>query len=166
MQSSLDAFQNTTRPNVPLAIRIEAVSGDGDLTLNVNNIVFDPLSSIHVQYMGTGTLTLVNIGSSNTSIKSTPNAGTVTIVTPKVLTVTDLVANSEVRVYEAGTTTELGGVENSGTEFTLTLAENNPIDIRILSIGFQNKAIKNVATTSDVTVVAGQIVDRQYENPS
>lgn len=79
MQTALNALSSTTRPNVPLAIRIEALSGGGDLSLNLSSVTFDANSSIHIQYMGTDTLTIVNAGS-NASIGSTPNGGTITFI--------------------------------------------------------------------------------------
>lgn len=53
-----------------------------------DNITFDPLSSIHVQYTGTGTLTWVNDNGADASIGSTPNGGTLIIADRQTLTVT------------------------------------------------------------------------------
>ena len=164
MQTQVDALASSVRPNEPLCIRVEAVTGNGNITLNADNITFDPLASIHVQYMGTGTLTWVNLNGSDASIGSTPNGGTIVFQTPSVLTVTDLIAGSEVRVYQAGTTTELGGVESSGTSFNLTVSVA-AVDVRILSKPYQVKAVKNISMAGDVSLVAGQVIDRQYENP-
>lgn len=164
MQTQINALASSVRPNKPLCIRINAVSGDGNFTLSANNITFDPLASIHVQYMGTGTLTWINNNGSNASIGSTPNGGTVTFQNPKTITVSDLIAGSEVRIYEAGTTTELGGVETSGTSFALTVSVA-AVDVRILSTIYNIKAVKNISMADDVSLVAGQVPDRQYENP-
>jgi hypothetical protein len=164
MQTQINALASSVRPNKPLCIRINAVSGDGNFTLSANNITFDPLASIHIQYMGTGTLTWINNNGSNASIGSTPNGGTVTFQNPKTITVNDLIAGSEVRIYEAGTTTELGGVETSGTSFALTVSVA-AVDVRILSTIYNIKAVKNISMADDVSLVAGQVPDRQYENP-
>ncbi len=80
MQTALDALASSTRPDETLNIRVEAVTGDGDLTLTADNITHDSNASIHVQYMGTGTLTWINSNGSNASIGSTPNSGTISFV--------------------------------------------------------------------------------------
>ncbi len=165
MQTALDLLANTVRPNEPLCIEIEAVTGDGDLTLDADNITFDPLASIHISYLGTGTLTWKNLNGSDASIVATPNGGTITLVNPATLNITGLVAGSEIRIYTAGTTTELAGIESSGTSFNQSI-EASSIDISILSLGYENKRIKAVDMTSgDVTIDANQQADRQYENP-
>jgi len=65
MQISLDALANNVLVNDPLSIRVETVTGDGTVNLSADNITFDPLSSIHVQYMGTGTLNWTNTNGAN-----------------------------------------------------------------------------------------------------
>ena len=160
-QAGLDALANTVRPDVPLCIRVDVA---GSLTLTADNVTFDPLASIHVQYTGTGTLTWINTNGSNASIGSAPN-GTINLVTPATLTVNDLVAGSEIRFFEAGTTNEIAGVESSGTSFG-TSTQVSAVDIRIMRQGYQYKVVKNVdMTQGNVSVVAGQIVDRQFRNP-
>jgi hypothetical protein len=88
MQTALDAIADTARGNEPLNIRVEAVTGDGDLTLDADNITHSSLASIHVQYMGTGTLTWRNTNGSNASIGSTPGGGTIVFATPVTVSVT------------------------------------------------------------------------------
>lgn len=117
MQTALDAIASTTRPDEPLNIRVEAVTGDGDLTLSADSITHDALASIHVQYMGTGTLTWRNTNGSNASIGSTPNGGTIVFVQPQTLTVTvqdvnDQSAIENARVY---LTADSGGPLPQGT---------------------------------------------------
>lgn len=94
MQTALDALADTARPDAPLCIRVEAVTGDGDLTLIADNITFDALASIHVQYMGTGTLTWVNTNGSDASIGSTPGSGNVVFQTEVNLQLTVLDAST------------------------------------------------------------------------
>jgi len=122
MQTSLDAYASTLRADAPLCIRVSTVTGDGDLTLDANNITFSPLASIHVQYMGTGTLTWKNSNGGDASIGSVPNGGTITFVKPQTLTVTakdasDQSAINGARVYlEADT----GGLLPAGDSVTIT----------------------------------------------
>lgn len=123
MQTALNALADTTRPNSPLAIAIEA-STDGNFELEFDNIQFDPGCSIEIQYLGTDTLTAVNLnGTSIDSTKiSTPNSGVVTIVeaVPITVNVADINTGSAIqgaRVYiTAGATGPLteGAVIFSG----------------------------------------------------
>ncbi len=164
MQTALDAVASTVRANEPLNIRIEAVTGDGTLNLTADSITHDPLASIHVQYMGTGTLNYTNTNGANASIGSTPNGGTINFVNPAVLTVTPLIAGSEVRFYEAGSTSELAGVESSGTSFASSVSSSS-VDVVVHNVGYLNIRVNGVDMSSgDVTVPISQVFDRQYEN--
>lgn len=161
-QAGLDGLASTVRPDVPLCIRVDAA---GSISLTADNVTFDPLASIHVQYTGTGTLTWTNTNGADASIGSTPNGGTINFVNPATLTVSELELNTEVRYYESGTTNEVAGVENSGTSFSSTVGVST-VDIVLISLDFEIKRVANVDMTGgDVTVVAGQFFDRNYENP-
>lgn len=121
MQTALDtAVANSTLPNETLSIEVEAVSGGGDFTLNLDDVIFDDLTSIHVRYNGTvDTLTLVNQGTSNaTAAKcAAPFGGSIEVLAEQTLTVTckdasDLSNIENARVYiEADT----GGPLAAGT---------------------------------------------------
>ena len=91
----------------------------------------------------------------------TDTNGTVTVTT---LNLTGLQANSEVRVFNAGTTTEIAGVENSSTSFTANISANS-VDIVIHSLGFEYQKISGADTTSNLTLPIQQRVDRNYSNP-
>lgn len=161
-QTGLDALANSVLPDCPLCIRVDVV---GSISLVADNVTFDPLASIHVQYTGTGTLTWTNINGAAASIGSTPNGGTINFVNPATLTVADLQPNTEVRLYEAGTEIEIAGVENSGTSFSSTI-QTNSVDVVIVSVEYKIKRITNVdMTAGDVTIVAAQLFDRNYRNP-
>ena len=165
MQTALDAIAGTLRPDEPLNIRIEDVSGGGTLNLSADNITHDPLASIHVQFVGTGTLNYTNTNGSNASIGSTPNGGTLNILNEITLTVEPLIADSEVRIYEAGTTTEVDGIESSGTSFATQIATNS-VDIVIHKEEYEYERFTSVDTsTSDTTIRVTQIFDRNYKNP-
>ena len=88
MQTAVSAYDSTDIGNKTLCIRIEDVSGGGDLSLWSEDLTFDPLASIHIQWMGTGTLEWDNIGTSNATIFSTPNGGDVTISYKNSITIT------------------------------------------------------------------------------
>jgi hypothetical protein len=120
MQTSIDGEADTLGNNVPLDIRVSTVTGDGDLTLTLDNRTFDPLASIHVQYMGTGTLTIVNTNGANASIGSTPNGGTIVFVTEVNVTITckdattgALIENARVYVLDSAENVILNGLTNA-----------------------------------------------------
>jgi len=161
-QSDLNTLSNTLRPDEPLNIRV--ADNGSDLTLIADNITHDSLASIHIQWMGSGRLTYINTNGSNASIISTPNGGVVNIVNPAILNVSPLIPGSEVRVYNAGTTTELAGIENSLTNFSTFIQASN-VDVVILSIGFLNIKVKGIdMTQGDVELPVNQRIDRQYLN--
>lgn len=84
------------------------------------------------------------------------------------LVLTGLQNPTEVRVFDAGTTTEVGGAESvtSGTiTITLDSGEYPAVDISILALGYQNLRLLNVdMTAGNVSIPIQQQLDRQYEN--
>jgi hypothetical protein len=125
MQTSLDALADSVRPDEPLNIRVEEVTGDGDVSLDADNITHNSLASIHVQYLGSGTLTWRNTNGSNASIGSTPNGGTITFATPVNLTITclDAATNAVIEGARVLMEADSGGPLTSGTDI-LTGATN------------------------------------------
>ena len=107
----------------------------------------------------TGTITLSN-GANIVGTRTDTN-GTTTVTT---LTLTGLQSNTEVRVFDAGTTTEVAGVENSGTTFTANLDESS-VDIVLHAIGYEYQKIEGADTTSNLTLPISQRFDRNYRNP-
>lgn len=160
-QTELDALANTVRPDEPLNIRI--VDNGGDLTLIADNITHDPLASIHVQWMGAEVLTYINNNGSNASIISTPNGGTVNLITPAVITAEPLIPDTEVRVYESGTINELGGIESSSTSFSAPVQANS-VDVVILKEDYVYIRVNGIDMTGgDVTLPVSQQFDRNYD---
>jgi hypothetical protein len=83
------------------------------------------------------------------------------------LTLTGLKNPSEVRVFSAGSTTELAGAETiTGGVFQWAYDPDlvSSVDISVLSLGYQNLRFLSVATTGDVGIPVQQVVDRQYQN--
>ena len=116
--------------------------------------------------IGSGTVTLNVSGGTTPSVRSA--GATVNVVSSVTVTLTGLKNPSEVRVFSAGTTTELSGTgaENvtSGTH-NFSVGSGVAVDISVLSLGYQNLRILNYSTTADATLPISQILDRQYENP-
>ena len=109
----------------------------------------------------TGTIT-VNVSGGNIPTYKSDGA-TVVFQTSSTLTLNGLQPNTEVRVYQAGTTTEVAGVENSGTSEAFAISVSS-VDIVLHNIGYLYQRIKNVDTSADQTLPIQQRVDRQYEN--
>lgn len=107
----------------------------------------------------TGTITRLNAGLIVGA--ATDSAGTTTVTE---LTLTGLKANTEIRIYEAGTTTEIDGVENSGTTFTTTTSESS-VDIVVHALGYEYQRLNGVDTSQNLTLPISQRVDRNYRNP-
>lgn len=76
---------------------------------------------------------------------------------------------TEVRVYDAGTTTEIAGTEDvtTGTfQASVDVSAYSSVDISILSLGYQNTRLLGVAVdAAGVSIPVQQQVDRQYLNP-
>ena len=162
-QGGLDALADTLRADSPLCIRVNVA---GNISLTADNVTFDALASIHIEYTGTGTLTWTNTNGANASIGSTPGGGTITFVNPLELTLTNLQNPSEVRVYDAGTTIEITGQENvvAGT-FVGTITVPT-IDIRIVALDYKIVEFYNLTVTQDITIAIEQFFDRVYDNPA
>ena len=118
MQTALDVYASTLRPDAPLCIRVQANTGDTSFALDLDDITFSPLASIHVQYTGTATLTLTNTNGSDCSIVSTPNAGTIVLQTEVTLAITvrDVVTNALIVGARCYIEAAAGGDLATGTE--------------------------------------------------
>jgi hypothetical protein len=91
----------------------------------------------------------------------------VTIAAPTpTVTITGLIAGSEVRIYEANTATEIAGIESSSTTFAFEGGAGDFYDIEILSLGYKNIFIEDYEfPTADGTLPVSQSVERDYLNP-
>lgn len=114
--------------------------------------------------IGTGTVTLNVSGGTVPSVRSA--GATVNVVASTTVTLTGLVANTEVRVYDAGDGSEIAGVENSGTSFAFGDAAANVVDIRIFHVMYEPADIEGYTIPASATSVPiQQQFDRNYENP-
>jgi len=155
-QSGLDVLAGTIRSNAPLCIRVDVV---GDITLTADNVTFDPLSSIHVQYNGTGTLTWVNTNGSNASISSSIGGGSVVIQNEvnlkyRILSVSDSSPIEGVRVLvrDSGSSTILTGTTDSSGEISGTYlhASDEPYTIKGRKVLYQQANSSGTITTEGV----------------
>jgi len=114
-----------------------------------------------------GNITLNITGGGTSPIIRNGLGATTTVVATLTLTLSDIVANSEVRVYTAGTTTELDGIESSSTSFGFDFENGDPnVDIRIFHIDYLPVKLSNFTLpTVDASIPIQQIFDRNYTNP-
>jgi hypothetical protein len=97
--------------------------------------------------------------------------GTTTIQNNKTLSLTNIQEGSEVRIYSAGTTTELDGVDTiSGTStfnYTYTYVAATYVDIVVHHTDYQYYRIDDyLLLDANSSLPIAQIYDRQYYNPA
>ena len=91
------------------------------------------------------------------------------------LTLTGLIAGSEVRIYITGSDaygemgTELAGVESSGTTFSYAYTYNGDkyVDIVVHSLAYEYLRVQNIlVTNANASIPVQQRLDRNYINPA
>ena len=95
----------------------------------------------------------------------TSDGVSVTMTLSTTLTLTGLENNTEVRVYDQGTTTEVAGSENVTSGSFTTGISVSSVDIVIHALGYLNQRLTNVDTSTNRTIPIQQTIDRQYNNP-
>ncbi len=163
-QAGLDAIADTVRDNAPCCIR---VTGSGTIDLEADNVTFDPLASIHVQYTGTGTVNWTNTNGANASIGSVTAGGVLNFINPATLTINGLINGAEVRIYDNETLgdkdydTELDGIEAlSGTSFAYAHDGSvNTIVIQMMKYGYEELIMEQVLGAVDQSITVFPKVD-------
>jgi len=163
-QAGLDAIADSVRDDAPCCIR---VTGSGTIDLTADNVTFNPLASIHVQYTGTGTLNWTNTNGSNASIGSTTAGGTLNFINPATLTINGLIDGAEVRIYDNETLgdkdydTELDGIETlSGTSFAYAHDGSvNTIVIQTMKYGYEELVMEQILGSIDQSITVFPKVD-------
>lgn len=170
--SSPSIFQNCqfNGSNSSHAIRITSAgtysfNGNQFSNFNINNTSG---SAIFNDSGGTVTLNISN-GSTPTYRNST---GSTTIINNTIeIVITGLKDDTEVRIYESGTTNELAGIETvidgsaNNREFAFNISPSTIVDIVIISLLYQNIRINNYTiplTNSSIPIQ--QLIDRYYNN--
>ncbi len=118
-------------------------------------------------YNNSGGSVTLNIGGGGSTPTYRNGSGASTTINNNVtVTLTGLKNPSEVRVYTAGTQTELAGQENvTGGSFAFSVGSGVSVDISILALGYQNQRTLAYSTATDATLPISQQLDRQYANP-
>ena len=158
----LSTFELSSGTTTGHGIKIIA-TGTYSLTgMTFNNFGADGSNTAAI-YNDSGGAVTINVfgGLAPTVRNGTGSSTTVAVLTT--LTLTGLQANSEVRVFEAGTTTEVAGVENSGTTFTANISASS-VDIVIHNIAYEYQKIEGADTSENLTLPIQQRFDRSYQN--
>lgn len=160
------------RVSVPTSITNIPNINSAWYTFDLTQLTIDRLAAgafgIHLERADTGNdQTFKVFRSSNAATGLRPELVITYTVGQPTITITNLQPNTEVRIYNAGTTTELAGIENTtGSTFSSLLPSGTLlVDVVLLSLPFENERIRNVSTSTDVTLSVNQDIDRQYENP-
>jgi hypothetical protein len=113
-----------------------------------------------------GVVVISPTNASNVTTYENSAGSTTTIQSAQItLTLTGLVADSEVRIYSHGTTTELGGVENCTSSFayTYSYAASTYVDIVVHKADYQYYRINNyLLSASNTSLPIAQVFDRVY----
>lgn len=115
------------------------------------------------------TLTVNVVGTANpTTITAT--LGSASISNPKTVTLTGLIADSEVRAYlgtDPATSTEIGGIESSTTSFQFTQNFSGQAGyIQIFHVDYQPVFLSVTYSSSNESIPIQQVKDRQYSRGS
>lgn len=170
MQTTINGLA-TTRPDYPLSVRIETPTDTSNPTFSFDGWDFDAGITEHLEWRGTGTLTILARNGSNFEASKCFSAagGTITIVQDSVLTLTNVPNGAEIRVYDAGTTTEIDGVESETSGSFSTSISNNTttsVDIRVV---FADTVVEEYYAVDlsggDVGIPLSSRTDRTYSNP-
>ena len=178
LRNASATLTGTNTGNMTYEFQIDTGSGyNGSwLTLNGTNLsaqTISPSTGFKLKYRITcatantgNVITHIRIDTDSTLTAQTDNLYP---LATNGLTLTGLKNPTEVRVFDAGTTTEIAGQESvtSGTFTTEIDAGTYPsVDISILSLGYQNTRLLDVdISAGDVSIPVQQVVDRQYLNP-
>jgi hypothetical protein len=111
----------------------------------------------------TGTIT-VNY---NGDLPTYKTAGaTINLVSAVTVTLTNLVAGTEIRVYDSGDDSEIDGIESSGTSWAFSDQASNVVYIRIFKEDYYPADIDPYTIPgANTSIPISQVFDRNYENP-
>lgn len=166
MQTDLDTYADTERPNWSCALMINRVTGGGDLELIADNITFSPLCSVDLWWDGLGSETLTWVLSNGSTIDTnkiaTPRGGSVNIVKEISVTITTRDASTLAIIEGARVliTVESGGPEpyqesisitRSGSTATVTHSSHGLRTGQVVLISGANQVEYNGIHTITVT---------------
>lgn len=165
----------TLTANLTMQYQIDTGSGFGAVkTLNQTNLFAEVISpSVGFKFRVIATCAVANATNLLTNIRaamvttSTAQSTNLYPIETVQVSVTNLQNPSEVRIFEAGTTNQIDGIENATTGIFSTLIDASTypsIDIAVLSLGYQNIRYLAQSTAGGLDLFVSQQIDRQYQN--
>ena len=115
-----------------------------------------------------GSAVTVNVSGGGTASGVTSTGSAVTVQASATLTLTGIVDGSEVRLYAAGTQTELYGLETktAGVDPAYSYTSPQPVDIVVHNVDYNYFRLANFQlAAADATLPISQVFDRNYRNP-
>ena len=115
-----------------------------------------------------GAAVTVNVSGGGTASGVTSTGSAVTVQSAATLTLTGIVDGSEVRIFAAGTETELFGIENklAGVDPAYSYTVAQPVDIVVHNVDYIYFRLNNFTLPSaDSSLPVSQVFDRNYRNP-
>jgi hypothetical protein len=118
-------------------------------------------------FNSTGTALTINVVNGVSPTVRNGTGSSTTVSNNVTVTLTDLINPTEVRVYEAGTLTEIAGQENViGGSFPFATGAGDFVDIRIFAVDYLPVDFINFEIpTNPASIPIQQIFDRNYSNP-
>lgn len=125
-----------------------------------------------VVYNNSGGAVTINVsGGDSPTVRNGTGAST-TVNNTVTVTLTGMKDNTEVRVYEQGTTTEIAGIEDAtdgavdDRYWAFSTGGGAVVDIRIFNVNWVSTSILNYTVpSSNTSLPVTQVVDRVYDNP-
>ena len=115
-----------------------------------------------------GLVTINNLGTSNANTHKETGGGSTSIVTAVFFRLTELLANTEVRIYRKSDGAYLGGIENSGVTFQYNYVfpgANFDAYVHILHMDYLFNRLDVTLTNDDQIIPVQYSTDRVYSNP-
>lgn len=153
---------------------------DAEADTNTINLTASGVGNGEDQHIYPGNACVVNESGGNVEIHvqggdvpSIRNIGaaTTTVFHDVIVNFTGLITGSEVRVYEAGTNTEIDGIEaTAGSTFSFTGQVDQSVDYVILgpvtgATRYVPIRVESISFAVETTIVVSQQIDRNFSNP-
>jgi hypothetical protein len=115
-----------------------------------------------------GSTRIINVSGGGTASGVTYTGSAISVQSAATLTITGVQDGSEVRIYAAGTTTELYGIESKSAGVNPAYSYTTPqaVDIVVHSIDYQYWRLNSYSLPAgDASLPVSQVPDRNYRNP-
>ena len=128
-------------------------SGGGSAGTTTADVYNNSGGAVTINVSGGSTPTIRNGTGASTTVNNTVN-----------VTLTGLIAATRIKVYRQSDNVELGGVESSGTSFTVGLDAAVDVTFRLISLARVPLEFDLTVPSTDTTIPVSQQSDRVYEN--